>query len=70
LFSSISSIGRGGRFGRKGVAINFVTTDDTRMLREIEEYYQTKIGEMPVDVADREFPSQSPLALLFSFVLF
>lgn len=26
-------IGRGGRFGRKGVAINFVTSEDVRMLR-------------------------------------
>jgi translation initiation factor 4A len=33
--------GRGGRFGRKGVAINFVTTDDVRMLREIEREYLT-----------------------------
>lgn len=32
----IHRIGRGGRFGRKGVAINFVTTDDIRMLRDIE----------------------------------
>ena len=32
----IHRIGRGGRFGRKGVAINFVTTEDVRMLREIE----------------------------------
>jgi translation initiation factor 4A len=26
-------IGRSGRFGRKGVAINFVTRDDERMLQ-------------------------------------
>jgi translation initiation factor 4A len=32
----IHRIGRGGRFGRKGVAINFVTTADVMMLREIE----------------------------------
>lgn len=32
----IHRIGRGGRFGRKGVAINFVTTDDVAMLRDIE----------------------------------
>jgi translation initiation factor 4A len=32
----IHRIGRGGRFGRKGVAINFVTTGDVRMLRDIE----------------------------------
>ena len=34
--SYIHRIGRGGRFGRKGVAINFVTTGDIRMMREIE----------------------------------
>ena len=34
----IHRIGRGGRFGRKGVAINFVTADDTKMLREIETF--------------------------------
>ena len=32
----IHRIGRGGRFGRKGVAINFVTTSDVIMLKEIE----------------------------------
>jgi superfamily II DNA/RNA helicase len=35
----IHRIGRGGRFGRKGVAINFVTTEDVRMLRDIERTY-------------------------------
>ncbi|KAA8499240.1 ATP-dependent RNA helicase eIF4A [Porphyridium purpureum] len=48
----IHRIGRSGRFGRKGVAINFVTGDDIRMMREIEEYYNTKIDEMPSDVAE------------------
>ncbi|KAF9297061.1 translation initiation factor eIF4A [Linnemannia elongata] len=48
----IHRIGRGGRFGRKGVAINFVTADDTRMLREIEQFYSTQILEMPMNVAD------------------
>ena len=36
----IHRIGRGGRFGRKGVAINFVTTDDVRMLRDIEREFR------------------------------
>ncbi|KAL0575947.1 translation initiation factor eIF4A [Marasmius crinis-equi] len=45
-------IGRGGRFGRKGVAINFVTTDDVRMLRDIEQFYNTQIDEMPLNVVD------------------
>lgn len=47
----IHRIGRGGRFGRKGVAINFVTNDDTVILREIESYYNTQIEEMPGDIA-------------------
>jgi translation initiation factor 4A len=48
----IHRIGRGGRFGRKGVAINFVTNDDVRMLRDIEQFYNTQIDEMPMNVAD------------------
>jgi len=37
----IHRIGRSGRFGRKGVAINFVTNQDVRILRDIEQYYST-----------------------------
>ncbi|KAK4686328.1 translation initiation factor 4A, partial [Tremellales sp. Uapishka_1] len=48
----IHRIGRGGRFGRKGVAINFVTTEDVKMLREIETFYNTQVDEMPLNVAD------------------
>jgi len=48
----IHRIGRGGRFGRKGVAINFVTSDDTRTLQDIEKFYNTQIEEMPMNVAD------------------
>ncbi|KAJ3337990.1 translation initiation factor eIF4A [Gonapodya sp. JEL0774] len=48
----IHRIGRGGRFGRKGVAINFVTQEDVRMLREIEQFYNTQIEEMPNNIAD------------------
>ncbi|CAG8491525.1 6312_t:CDS:2 [Rhizophagus irregularis] len=48
----IHRIGRGGRFGRKGVAINFVTSEDVRMLRDIEQFYNTQIDEMPMNVAD------------------
>lgn len=36
----IHRIGRSGRFGRKGVAINFVTVDDVKILRDIEQYYR------------------------------
>ncbi|KXS15097.1 eIF4AIII [Gonapodya prolifera JEL478] len=48
----IHRIGRSGRFGRKGVAINFVKQDDIRILRDIEQFYSTQIDEMPMNVAD------------------
>jgi len=48
----IHRIGRGGRFGRKGVAINFVTEDDKRTLKDIEQFYNTQVEEMPMNVAD------------------
>jgi len=52
LENYIHRIGRSGRFGRKGVAINFVTSDDVRALRELEQFYNTQIEEMPSHVAD------------------
>ncbi|KAJ3121588.1 RNA helicase [Physocladia obscura] len=48
----IHRIGRSGRFGRKGVAINFVKNEDVRILRDIEQYYSTQIDEMPMNVSD------------------
>lgn len=45
-------IGRSGRFGRKGVAINFVTRDDERMLTDIQRFYNVVIEELPANVAD------------------
>lgn len=48
----IHRIGRSGRFGRKGVAINFVKADDIRILRDIEQFYGCQIDEMPMNVAD------------------
>ena len=48
----IHRIGRSGRFGRKGVAINFVKEDDVQTLRDIERYYSTQIDEMPLNVSD------------------
>jgi len=52
LENYIHRIGRSGRFGRKGVAINFVMSEDIRILRDIEQYYSTQIDEMPMNVAD------------------
>ncbi|GLT61249.1 hypothetical protein SLA2020_339710 [Shorea laevis] len=45
-------IGRSGRFGRKGVAINFVTKDDERMLFDIQKFYNVVVEELPSNVAD------------------
>lgn len=42
-------IGRSGRWGRKGVAINFVTKRDMPRLTEIENHYSIKIDELPTD---------------------
>lgn len=44
----IHRIGRSGRYGRKGVAINFVRNDDVRILRDIEQFYSTQIDEMVI----------------------
>ena len=48
----IHRIGRSGRFGRKGVAINFLTENDIDNLRDIEEFFNTEITEMPMNVND------------------
>ncbi|PNY04984.1 DEAD-box ATP-dependent RNA helicase 2-like protein [Trifolium pratense] len=48
----IHRIGRSGRFGRKGIAINFVKSDDINSLRDIEQYYGTQIVDLPMNVAD------------------
>lgn len=46
----IHRIGRSGRFGRKGVAINLLTLDDEAELRALEKHYKIKIREMPLDL--------------------
>tara|TARA_X000000950_G_scaffold283607_1_gene384817 strand:+ start:70 stop:1263 length:1194 start_codon:yes stop_codon:yes gene_type:complete len=43
----IHRIGRSGRFGRKGVAINLITFTDISRLHDIEKYYSTVIEELP-----------------------
>lgn len=46
----IHRIGRSGRFGRKGVAINLVTDYEFEKLHEIERFYNTQIEELPADL--------------------
>jgi superfamily II DNA/RNA helicase len=42
-------IGRSGRWGRKGVGINFITRRDLSKIKEIERYYSTQIDELPAN---------------------
>jgi translation initiation factor 4A len=48
----IHRIGRSGRFGRKGATIMFVNEPDVRCMRDIEQFYNTQIEEMPMNIAD------------------
>jgi translation initiation factor 4A len=47
----IHRIGRSGRFGRKGVAINFVTKDSILDMQHIQSFYNTQINELPQDLS-------------------
>ena len=47
----IHRIGRSGRFGRKGVAINFATPGDAGFLANLKQYYNTQIEELPLDLS-------------------
>ena len=42
-------IGRSGRWGRKGIGINFITRKDYKHLKSIEQHYNTEINELPKD---------------------
>ena len=44
-------IGRSGRWGRKGVGINFITRTDVEKIKEIEAFYSCQIQEMPANFA-------------------
>lgn len=47
IHTYLHRIGRSGRWGRKGVGINFVTRRDIKKINEIESYYNTEIKELP-----------------------
>lgn len=46
----VHRIGRSGRYGRKGVAINFVSHKDYKKFKAIIDYYETTIDELPSDI--------------------
>lgn len=50
--SYIHRIGRSGRYGKKGNAINFVLSKDSFYIKELEQFYNTSIEEMPANIAE------------------
>ena len=48
----IHRIGRSGRYGRKGVSINFLCNNDMDYLNEIQKFYNTQILEMPENISE------------------
>lgn len=50
VFNYLHRIGRSGRWGRKGTAINFVTRWDIKTMKDTERHYQTVIEELPANI--------------------
>ena len=48
----IHRIGRSGRFGRKGTAINFITPPEKDKLLEIQDFYNTNLEQLPSDLSE------------------
>lgn len=51
VYNYIHRIGRSGRWGRKGVGINFVTRRDQQRIQDVERFYHTEVVEMPLNFA-------------------
>jgi translation initiation factor 4A len=49
IHNYLHRIGRSGRWGRKGTGINLITKRDVPKLKEIEQYYNTQIEELPAE---------------------
>ena len=50
--SYIHRIGRSGRYGKKGNAINFVLSKDSQYIKDLEKFYNTQIEEMPANIKE------------------
>lgn len=48
----IHRIGRSGRFGRKGIAINFVTEKEYQHLQQIIDFYKSAIDPLPENIKE------------------
>uniref|UniRef100_A0A7E4V5P5 RNA helicase n=1 Tax=Panagrellus redivivus TaxID=6233 RepID=A0A7E4V5P5_PANRE len=51
-------IGRSGRFGHLGIAINLVTYEDRHNLRRIEKELRTRIGPIPAEVDSKLYVAE------------
>jgi len=47
----VHRIGRSGRYGKKGSAINLICGDEMNAVKEIESHYSTTISELPEDLS-------------------
>ena len=50
LETYIHRIGRSGRFGRKGIAINFITESEYEKMEKIQNFYTTQIEPLPDNI--------------------
>jgi ATP-dependent RNA helicase len=51
----IHRIGRSGRYGRKGTAINLISNDESRLMSEIESFYKIQVNQLPEDLSQVSF---------------
>eukprot|EP00178_Gracilaria_changii_P002194 TRINITY_DN13287_c0_g1_i1.p1 TRINITY_DN13287_c0_g1~~TRINITY_DN13287_c0_g1_i1.p1 ORF type:complete len:190 (+),score=35.62 TRINITY_DN13287_c0_g1_i1:33-572(+) len=50
----IHRVGRSGRYGRRGIAINLITKLEAKLMIEIEECYSTQISKLPDNLDEIE----------------
>ncbi|KAJ2434417.1 Suppressor of the cold-sensitive snRNP biogenesis mutant brr1-1, partial [Coemansia sp. RSA 2424] len=49
-------VGRAGRFGTKGLAITFVSTDeDKKVLESVQERFEVNITELPAEIDPKTY---------------
>ena len=46
----IHRIGRSGRFGKRGIAINLISNHEAKTMLDIESYYNTQIEALPTNL--------------------
>lgn len=58
----IHRIGRCGRYGKRGVSINFVTEGDASILVRVQQHYKFEIPELPLNL-DSVFSKWSSISI-------